>query len=68
MADITLEEKVRRLVKEHAGEFKTQEHLTSLSNMMMKAVIETALNAEMDVHLGYEKHSPIVDPENRTGV
>lgn len=58
MAAITLEEKVRRLAKEHAGEFKTQEQLTSMTGMLMKTLIETALNAEMDAHLGYEKHSP----------
>lgn len=58
MSEITLEEKVRRLVKEHAGEFKTQEQISSISTIMMKSILETALGAEMDDHLGYDKHSP----------
>lgn len=57
MADITLEEKMRRLIKDHSGEFKTQEQISSVSAMMMKSILETALSAEMDEHLGYEKHS-----------
>jgi len=58
MSDVTLEEKIRRLVKEHSGEFKTQEQISSISTSMMKSLLETALGAEMDEHLGYEKHSP----------
>lgn len=58
MADMTLEEKVRRLVKEHRSECKTQEQISSISTIMMKSLIETALGAEMNEHLGYEKHSP----------
>ena len=58
MAEITLEEKIRRLVKEHSGEFKTQEQISSISSVMMKSILETALGAEMDDHLGYDKHSP----------
>ncbi len=58
MAEMTLEEKVRRLVKEHSSEFKTQEQISSIGTIMMKSILETALGAEMDEHLGYDKHSP----------
>lgn len=58
MAELTLEEKIKRLVKDHSGEFKTQEQISSISTMMMKNLLETALGAEMDEHLGYEKHAP----------
>ena len=58
MSELTLEEKIRRLVKEHAKELKTQEQISSINNVMMKSVLEAALGAEMDEHLGYEKHSP----------
>jgi len=58
MAQLTLEEKIKRLVKDHSGEFKTQEQISSISTMMMKNLLETALGAEMDEHLGYEKHAP----------
>jgi transposase-like protein len=57
MSELTLEEKIKRLVKEHSKEFKTQEQISSISTMMMKNLLETALGAEMDEHLGYEKHS-----------
>lgn len=58
MADVTLEEKIRRVIQEHKGEIKTEQDLTSFSAMMMKNLIETALKAEMDDHLGYDKHDP----------
>ena len=58
MSNITLEEKIRRLVKEHSKEFKTQEQVSAISTFMMKSLLETALGAEMEEHLGYEKHAP----------
>ena len=33
--------------------------------MLTKVTVETALNAELDEHLGYEKHSPINDSNSR---
>ncbi len=58
MADVTLEEKIKRVISEHKGEIKTEKDLATFSTMMMKNLIETALNSELDEHLGYEKHSP----------
>lgn len=58
MADMTLEEKIKRVIKEHKGEIKTEKDLATFSTMMMKNLIETALKAEMDDHLGYDKHDP----------
>ena len=58
MADITFEEKIKRVIQEHKGEVKTEKDLAAFSTMMMKNLIETALQSEMDEHLGYEKHSP----------
>ena len=58
MAELTLEAKIKRLIKEHSKELKTQEEISSFSTTMMKNLLETALGAEMDEHLGYEKHSP----------
>jgi len=58
MSELTIQEKVNRLIKEHSKELKTQEQISAFSTMMMKNLLETALNAEMDDHLGYEKHSP----------
>ena len=30
MAELTLEEKIKRLVKDHSGEFKTQDQISSI--------------------------------------
>lgn len=57
MADITFEEKIKRVIKEHKGEITNEKDLASFSTMMMKNLIETALQSEMDEHLGYEKHA-----------
>ncbi len=54
MSDMTLEEKIKRLIKEHSKDLRTQEQISSLSTTMMKNLLETALGAEMDGHLGYE--------------
>ena len=56
MSDLTLQEKIKKLCKEHSHELKTQDDLSSFSSLMMKSMVETALQAEMDHHLGYEKH------------
>jgi putative transposase len=37
--------------------------LDGLSNQLTKTMLETALEAEMSEHLGYDKH----DPAGRTG-
>ena len=58
MSELTIKEKINRLIKEHSKELKTQEQISAFSTMMMKNLLETALGAEMDEHLGYEKHSP----------
>jgi transposase-like protein len=36
---------------------KTEADLAKLSRFLMKTTVEAALNAEMDVHLGYEKNA-----------
>ena len=46
-----------KLVAELAKSVKTEEDLAALSKKLLKLTVEKALNAEMDEHLGYEKHS-----------
>lgn len=43
-------------IKELAKDVKTQEELSGLINQLMKRVIESALNSELENHLGYEKN------------
>jgi len=44
------------LFKDLAKGVKTQKDLSKLVGQLMKTVIETALNSELDDHLGYEKN------------
>lgn len=46
-----------KLITELAKNIKTEEDLAALSKKLLKLTVEKALNAEMDEHLGYEKHS-----------
>ena len=46
-----------KLVTELAKSIKTEEDLAALSKKLLKLTVEKALGAEMDDHLGYEKHS-----------
>jgi transposase-like protein len=42
--------------KEAAKNIKTPQDLTEFNQMLKKVMVEAALNAEMDEHLGYSKH------------
>ncbi|CAM4323567.1 IS256 family transposase [Vibrio neonatus] len=53
--------------KEAAKGIKTPEDLTEFSQMLKKITVEAALNAEMDAHLGYEKHKPSKSNNYRNG-
>ena len=40
------------------GDLSSQEQITTLSQDLLKTVVEAVLNGEMDEHLGYEIHHP----------
>ncbi len=46
--------------REAAKSIKTPSDLDDFRKMLTKVTVETALNAELDEHLGYEKHAPLV--------
>lgn len=48
---------INEMAKELAKDLKTPEDLNELTRALLKASVETALEAEMEDHLGYEKHS-----------
>lgn len=56
------EEKLKELASELAKDLKTGEDLSALSAQLVKITVEAALGAEMEEHLGYQKHS--VDGNN----
>ena len=49
--------KLEALAKELAKDLKSEEDLSALSRELLKITVETALGAEMEEHLGYEKHA-----------
>ena len=53
--------------REAAKTLKTEKDLSDFSQMLTKITIEAALNAELDDHLGYEKHVQSNNPNSRNG-
>jgi putative transposase len=47
---------IKAIGKELAKDIKTQTDFKDMTRELMKAVLETALNAELNDHLGYDKH------------
>ena len=50
-----------------AENIKIEHDLNELRAMLTKVTIETALNAELDGHLGYDKHSHNRTNNSRNG-
>jgi len=55
------------IAKAAAKNIKTEHDLTELTKMMTKITIEAALNAELDDHLGYDKHEVTDASNSRNG-
>lgn len=53
--------------KEAAKNIKTPQDVNEFSQMLKKITVEAALNAEMDEHLGYEKHQTSALSNSRNG-
>lgn len=60
-------EKVKALLEELVGELSGQEQLEGLTRDLMKTVVETALNGELDEHLGYERNVKATTGNSRNG-
>ena len=58
MSAVMNQDKLKALVAELAKDIKTEKDLGALTQQLVKLTVETALNAELDEHLGYEKHAP----------
>jgi len=52
------EKKLEALAKELAKDVKSQDDLSDLTRRLVKLTVETALNAELEDHLGYPKNNP----------
>jgi len=53
--------------REAAKGIKTEQDLNDFSLMMTKVTVEAALNAELEEHLGYEKHQSSSGGKSRNG-
>lgn len=58
MEAVVDEKKLKELISELAKQVKTEKDLGELSEQLTKMTVEAALGAEMEDHLGYEKHAP----------
>ena len=53
--------------REAAKTIKTEKELNDFRQMLTKVTVETALNAELDEHLGYERHEASDASNSRNG-
>ena len=53
--------------REAAKGLKTEKDLNEFSQILTKVTVEAALNAELDEHLGYDKHQPNANSNSRNG-
>lgn len=60
-------EELEAFAREAAKSIKTEKDLNDFRQMLTKVTVETALNAELDDHLGYEKHQANDNPNSRNG-
>ena len=58
---------ITALAEKAARTIKTEQHLNDFSRMLKKITVERALDAELDVHLGYDKHQSSDNPNSRNG-
>ncbi|WLQ17017.1 IS256 family transposase [Hahella aquimaris] len=61
------QKELEAFAREAAKSLKTEKDLNEFRQMLTKATVEAALNAELDVHLGYEKHQSSNSDNSRNG-
>ncbi len=60
-------EELESFARKAAKTIKSEKDLNGFRQMLTKVTVETALNAELDDHLGYDKHSLSDQSNNRNG-
>lgn len=58
MSKTEIPEDIAALAQKIGREFKSEKDLADFTRQLTKMTVEAALSAEMDEHLGYEKHDP----------
>jgi transposase-like protein len=59
---------LQEIAQAAAKNIKTEEDLNEFRAMLTKITVEAALNAELDDHLGFDKHEQSESDNNRNGV
>jgi len=62
------QKELEAFAREATKGIKTQKNLNSFSQMLTKITVEAALNAELEEHLGYEKHQQSSGGNSRNGL
>ena len=60
-------DELKQIALAAAKNIKTQQDLTEFQRMLTKVTVEAALNAELDDHLGYERHETSDGSNYRNG-
>jgi transposase-like protein len=58
MSAVMKQDKLKAIVAELAKDIKTEKDLGALTQQLVKLTVEAALSAELNEHLGYDKHDP----------
>ena len=60
-------EDLKEIAQAAAKNIKSEADLNELKQMLTKMTLETALNAELDEHLGYSRHEKSTTDNSRNG-
>lgn len=60
-------EELQKIAQAAAKNIKTEQDLAEFQQMLTKITVEAALNAELDAHLGYERHEKSDGANYRNG-
>jgi putative transposase len=58
MSKTEIPEDIAALARKVGKQFKSEQDLADFSRLLKKMAVEAALGAEIDEHLGYQKHAP----------
>ena len=64
---MTKQSDIKKLAEQMAGSMKSFDDIKDFQKQLMQSFIDTALEAEMEDHLGYPKHEKADKPNKRNG-
>ena len=64
---MTTQSDLKKLAEQMAGSMKSFDDIKDFQKQLMQSFIDTALEAEMEDHLGYPKHEKADKPNKRNG-